>query len=247
MRPYESPPGPAGPGFVLQRLEVSGQRMACVVYTPENRAGARPPAILFLHGRGECGDDGWKHVRNSSIAQAVMAAPDRWPFVIVMPQKPDGDAQWEDFDAIVMALLDAAIREHGVDPARVYLTGLSQGGHGTWKFAAVHPNRFAAIAPICGYINPDFRNAPPDAAEAAEIAARLDAMPVWCFHGRADDIVPAAHSEAMMRAIRARRGAQGACEAPEAKLTIYPGVKHNAWDEAYAEPELPGWLLRFRR
>ncbi len=234
--------GGARPGLTLHRIQSSSESLAYVVYTPEH-APTPTPVILFLHGRGECGSDGWKHPRISTIMTDVMKSPDRWPFVIVMPQKPDTDKQWEHYDALVMQALERTIREQNLDRRRVYLTGLSQGGHGTWMFAAAHPDIFAAVAPICGYLDlREFRSG----TTPAELAAKIDDVPVWCFHGDADNIVPASQSTVIMESLRAHR-TLGDAGGSDTRFTVYKGVGHNAWDNAYAEPELPAWLLARRR
>jgi predicted peptidase len=158
---------------------------------------------------------------------AVMRDCDRWPFLIVMPQKPDSEKAWEHYDGAVMAMLEAARKQHRGDPARTYLTGLSQGGHGTWTIAAAHPDAFAAIAPICGY------------GDAAAIAPKVKDIPTWCFHGEDDSVVPVKKSRDIIDAIEHAGGSP--------RFTTYPGVGHNSWDRAYGDPELSKWLLSHRR
>lgn len=219
------------PGFELRRMGEGEQALAYVVYTPEGRGDEAMPAILFLHGAGECGTDGWKHVGKSSLAESIMDDPKRWPFVVIMPQKPVLRKEWETYDATVMKILDDTISRENIDASRVYLTGLSQGGHGTWLIGATHPDRFAAIAPICGYGDPDM------------LAGPLASMPVWAFHGLADKVVPPAKTTDVTKVLRDRRGKDGA----ELKETLYPGVGHNSWENAFAEKELPGWFLKHAR
>jgi len=145
------------------------------------------------------------------------------PFILVCPQCPRD--QWWDND-VLNALLDEIIARHPVDTECVYLTGISMGGFGTWSLAIEHPERFAAIAPICG-------GGPP------YVAHRLERTPVWAFHGARDDIVPLQESERMVEAVRAAGG--------DAKLTIYPEAGHNSWTETYKNPELYEWFLGHRR
>ena len=113
-----------------------------------------------------------------------------------------------------------------MDPRRVYLTGISLGGFGAWMIPPRRPGLFAAVVPVCGGGDP------------AEAPALVD-LPIWAFHGGADPVVPARHSERMAAAVRAAGGAP--------RLTIYAGVGHASWEQAYAEPELPQWLLSKRR
>jgi predicted peptidase len=216
------------PGFELRRMGEGEQALAYVVYTPEGRGDEAMPAILFLHGAGECGTDGWKQVAHSSIAQSIMDDPKRWPFVVIMPQKPVLKKEWETYDATVMKILDDTIARENIDRSRVYLTGLSQGGHGTWVIGATHPERFAAMAPICGYGDPDM------------LAGPLTSMAVWAFHGLADKVVAPSQTKNITKVLRDRRGKDGA----ELKESLYPGVGHNSWESAFAEKELPGWFLK---
>lgn len=186
------------------------------------RSDARWPLILFLHGSGE---------RGSDIARVKVHGPpmiaDRdaaFPFILVSPQLP-ADEDWD--LAKLDAILDHALATLPVDPARIYLTGLSRGGHATWRWGAAEPERFAALAPVAG------RGDPATACALAE-------TPVWAFHGDRDDTVTPEGSFAMARAIRA-------CGGQQARLTVYPDLGHNAWDPAYDDPALYLWLLRHRR
>lgn len=213
---------------------------------PDLKAG--PPAIVFLHGRGECGDDGVRSIA-VGLPAAAIADPARWPFLILVPQKPGFDETWESHEQYVLACIEWLIQAGGADRSRVYLTGLSQGGAGTWAIAARHPGLFAAIAPVCGFAH---REAPRasgvgfgDDAQRADIARRLaDArMPIWAFHGEKDDVVPPAHTRMMMQAIESAGGGD------LAKVTYFDDANHNAWDPAYRDhgAELAAWLLSHRR
>ena len=210
-------------GFLDRTIEVAGKTLRYVVYVPPGYDPAkRWPTIMFLHGHGECGSDGLKQV-GQGIGRAVMNNRDRWPFIVIFPQKPEFDKQWEEFDAYVMATLAATDKEFSTDPTRTYLTGLSQGGHGTWMLGAAHSQRWAALVPICGYGEPD------------AIAPKVKGLPIRCYHGGADSVVKPEQSRRIVDALKALGAA------PE--YTEYEGVNHNSWDRAYAEPELPTWLL----
>ncbi len=175
------------------------------IYVPPGYDAARPwPAVIFLHGRDECGTDGLKQVE-VGLGPALRRAPSQWPFVAILPVKAD----------------------YRIDEDRLYLTGVSQGGNGTWAFAASRPDLFAAIAPICGYGDP------------SRFVGPLKGMPIWCFHGEADDIVPLEATARIVRALEA------AGEAP--RFTRYPGVGHISWDKAYQEEPLPEWFLQHTR
>jgi len=209
------------PGFVEKQL--AGRKY--VVFVPgEYSARQSWPAIMFLHGKGERGTDGRLQCTvGLGPAIADYEREGRFPFVAIFPQAIDfGRAD----DDLTMAILDKSLSEYRIDPDRVYLTGLSMGGAGTWRLAARHPDRFAAIAPVCGRTDP-------------RLAGNLRHMPVWCFHGDADPVIPVEESRRMIAALR-KLGAA-------ARYTEYPGVTHNSWDAAYGTRELYTWFLEHRR
>ena len=182
------------------------------------------PLVLFLHGAGERGND-LSLVKRHGIPKLVEGGK-HLPFIAVSPQCPE-HSTWSMESHDVMALLDEVIRSHAVDASRVYLTGLSLGGYGTWHLATLYPHRFAAIAPICGggfwmYGFP-------------ERVSVLKDVPVWAFHGAKDPAVPLEESVKMVRALRE-------CGA-EVRFTVYPDAKHDSWTETYENPELYEWLL----
>lgn len=230
-------------GFIFKSISEGGREYPYTVYVPRAYTGDEPmPMVLFLHGRGECGTDGSRQIY-VGLGEKLMWDPERWPFIVIMPQKPDYDSLWPDHERALMAMMDRTMAEYRVDGSRVYLTGLSQGGHGTWNVAARNVERFAAIAPVCGFVGP-FRGDGVEAitsetAAVQELAGRLAGMPVWIFHGEADNVVPASHSTAMHEALKAA----GA----DVKYSLYPGVNHNSWQAAYGEEELPKWLLSHSR
>jgi dienelactone hydrolase len=196
------------------------------------------PVVLFLHGAGERGDDNRAQLRWLAERFAAPAAQRRWPCVLVLPQCPASEqwvaGDWRRPDAArqdaaptralraAMQALDVVSQGSGVDPARVLVTGLSMGGFGTIDAATRWPERFAAALPICGGGDP-------------ATAARLVAMPVWLWHGADDPVVPVAWSRRFAAALRA-------VEAP-VRYDELPGVKHNAWSDAYGGGEALDWLL----
>ena len=182
---------------------------------------ARYPLILFLHGSNGSRPDVNKEARND-IAAFADAHPD-FPFILVTPACRWKE-QWSSDD--LGELLDDVAKRYRIDPDRVYLTGLSLGGFGTWSLAAAQGERFAAIVPICG------------GGDTAD-AERLKALPTWIFHGEADANVPVARSMEMEAALTKAGG--------KPKLTVYPGVKHNSWTQTYSNPDLYAWLLEQRR
>ena len=181
------------------------------------------PLMLFLHGAGERGSDLQK-VKVHGPPKIVENQKD-FPFIVVSPQCPTGD-WWDEKLDVLTNLLDDVIARYDVDTDRVYLTGLSMGGYGTWALASKYPERFAAVAPICG-------------GGKRFMAYRLKDMPVWAFHGAKDSVVPLEESEEMVKAINARGG--------DAKLTIYPDAGHDSWTKSYDNQELYDWLLQHRR
>ena len=209
-------------GFLLKSVLVRGQERRYVVYVPPGYDPAEPtPTILFLHGMGESGTDGVKQIA-IGLGMSVLRDVDRWPFIIIFPQKRTAEALWDTEDAHLTAVLNKTRRELNVDESRIYLTGLSQGGHGTWAIAARHPETFVAIAPICGW-------------GEKWMAKKLADTPAWIFHGDADNVVTPMGSTGMADFLRAAGGSP--------KLTMYPGVGHNSWDKAYGEEDLPEWFL----
>ena len=234
---------PQETGFLNRRIEMHGVSYRFQVYLPEEfrRDDRKPwPILLFLHGRGERGAEGmWQ--TQIGLPMALRDHPERWPFVVVLPQCPFPNF-WTDPEmmALAMAELDMEQAEFHTDPDRTYLTGLSMGGYGAWEIAKANPHRWAAIAIASGGI---FWSYAPErwqesATLPAEYASALGRTPVWLFHGSDDPVVPVKESELMFAALKAGSG--------HVRLWIYQGLKHDAWTRAYNEPELPHWLLTHR-
>jgi len=178
-----------------------------LLYLPpdyDKDANDKWPLIMFLHGAGERGNNievVKKHGPPKMIAQGKS-----FDFIIVSPQCPN-DTWWPEHTEVLINLLDEVEKKYRVDTDRVYLTGLSMGGFGTWALASRHYRRFAAIAPICG-------------GGERYAAARLRNIGVWAFHGEKDHVVSVDKSKEMVEAINARGG--------NAKLTIYPDAEHDS-------------------
>ncbi len=194
------------------------------------RAEKRWPLILFLHGAGERGTDIWK-VATHGPGKFAGAHPD-FPFILVSPQCPERQI-WS-ADAL-LGLLDEVTAKYVVDTSRVYLTGLSMGGYGTWDLGLTHPEKFAAIVPICGG----------GQMIAVLLSSRdngqaLKSLGVWAFHGTKDPVVPLEESQRMVDALK-KAGVD------DVKLTVYPEAGHDAWTETYKNPELYDWLLQHER
>ena len=233
--------------FVERSVTVEGAAHRYQVFVPARtlRSGAAP-TILFLHGTGERGSDGDKPTR-VGLGPYLRAHADTFPAIAVFPQAPDG-RDWNGVAAqIAFAALDAATEEFNGDRDRSYLTGLSMGGYGTWELALMQPQRFAALAPVCGgltapreerdlVVTPLQGEADPPAA----LAQRLKHLPVWIFHGAKDDVVPQRESREISIALKAI----GA----DVRYTEFPDANHNSWDAAYSQtPELWPWLFTQRR
>jgi predicted peptidase len=232
-------------GFLDRVVTVSHQDYRYQVYVPRAyRPEDRWPVILFLHGAGERGEDGLLQTV-VGLGDAIRRDPARFPALVVFPQAPH-DSLWAGLPAeAAMSALDAVMAEFSADPDRVYLTGISMGGNGSWYLAYRHPDRFAAVVPICGWVgaHPRFPAAAvvpeADGEPFAALARRLAGVPVWIFHGDADPAVPVDQS----------RRAAAALEAAGADVTYteLPGVGHNSWDPAYRSEELSRWLFQQRR
>ncbi|MFO7321828.1 MAG: prolyl oligopeptidase family serine peptidase [Chloroflexota bacterium] len=214
----------------LEKQITKRVRLNYLLHVPDS-ASENPaqkwPLILFLHGAGERGDDP-DMVRAHGLPKILDTQPD-FPFIVVSPQCPANTHWGHHLDAL-MALLDEVQTTYPVDADRVYLTGLSMGGMGTWALAAAYPDRFAAIAPVCGsrawFIG-----------DPAQICVLKD-VPVWAFHGALDLIVPLADAVPLVVALRDCGG--------DVRLTVYEDVGHDSWNRAYATPELYDWFLSHR-
>lgn len=226
-------------GLLFRQITLQGQTHKYAVFIPWSYNPAKPnPTIVFLHGSGECGSDGQKQAV-VGLGNNAMFRPTQYPFVIIFPQKPDQDQEWEYYDDLVMATLDATRKEFVCDASRTYLTGLSQGGHGTWTIGSLHPDVWAALAPVCSYGSP--RRQPTQGVDTSDatVAAKVKHLPIWAFHGAKDDVVPMQGVQSLIAAVKAAQ-TQGD---PEPKLTIFPDANHNAWDPAYGGENLGDWLL----
>jgi predicted peptidase len=215
-------PGPAQDGEVFEKVTEGGS-YRYLLYLPEGYGKEERlwPTIVFLHGIGNRGDDLDK-VKTSGIPK-VVERDKRFDFVLFAPQCPKGE--WWSSDLLIK-LVDEAATKYSVDTNRIYLTGLSMGGFGTWSLGCAYPERFAAIAPICGGGEPDK-------------ACRLKDVPVWAFHGAKDEKVPLVKSQEMVEAVKACGGG--------AKLTVYPEAEHDSWTQTYDNPELYDWFLSHRK
>jgi predicted peptidase len=220
-------------GFVDKTFKNDdGTTSPYVVFVPRGYDGTKEyPVILFLHGAGETKNPNAKKEGKMpvevGIGPAIKKREKDFPFIVVIP-RAEGFG-WTAASANgkrALAMLDEVMKEYKVDPKRQYLTGLSMGGMGTWSIAIAHPDRFAAIVPICGRGD-------------TSAAGKIKDLPCWCFHGDADTAVKVEGSRDMIDAIKKAGG--------KPKYTEYPGVGHNSWDKAYATDELYTWLLEHKK
>jgi predicted peptidase len=229
------------PELIDLSTNIDEQRYPCAVII--NKAARKAgPAILFLHGYGECGTDN-KLQRTVGLPKHALENPERWPFVFIVPQKPIHNSEWEDHEHALIHFLDTAAEQGLYDPDRLAITGLSQGGHGTMTIAQKYPDRFRAAAPVCGYLRPVFteqreRIEHPEASktlpEFIAAAKKLESIPMWFWHGDSDSIVPVSESRAMHSALKAINAST--------RYSELPNVDHNAWDAAYTDRDLAEWF-----
>lgn len=226
--------------FVLRSVRVEGvERRYQVWVPPDYQASRRWPAILFLHGAGERGDDGEQQTK-VGLGAALRDGTVDVPAIIVFPQCPSKD-RWagELGQEIAMAALDQTEREFSIDRRRVSLTGLSMGGAGVWVLAVRHPRRWSALAPVCGYVHrpPSVPGIDAPSTEPfTKFALRLPHVPIWIFHGSDDPVVPVTESRSMAAALGVRAG-----------YTEFAHTGHNAWDSAYRTTHVVQWLVEQRR
>jgi len=202
------------------------RKLEYLVYLPKDydgQKGQQWPLLLFLHGAGEWGNK-INRVKRRALPRLIEQGQD-FPFIVVAPQCPSGYWWTEKLDALT-SMLDEVESKYAVDPERIYLTGVSMGGFGTWALACQHPERFAAIAPICGGGDWD-------------LAYRLKGVPVWAFHGAKDPAVALEESTEMVDALKRADG--------DVQLTVYPEGEHDSWTVTYNNPELYEWLLSRRK
>ncbi|MFO1512634.1 MAG: alpha/beta hydrolase-fold protein [Verrucomicrobiota bacterium] len=214
---------------VFSPAKAKGEGLGYLLYLPtgyQTEPQRHWPLVLFLHGSGE---------RGTNVSVVAVHGPPKlvnqgrdFPFILVSPQCPP-KREWS--DKALLGLLDEIERQCRVDTNRVYLTGLSMGGYGTWNLGLKHPERFAALVPICGGGNPKIL----EQAGAAQAKA-IRSLPIRAFHGVKDPTVPVAESERMVDALK-----KFGC--PEVSLMKYPELGHDCWTVTYDNPELFDWLL----
>ena len=229
-------------GFLDRWVSVDDTTYHFQVYLPSDYTPTESwPVILSLHGAGERGSEGLKQT-HVGLGRAIRFHPERWPAVVVFPQLPEG-ANWNaSTEGIGMRALESTLSEFSTDPDRVYLTGLSMGGYGSLYLATRHPDRFAAVVPICPTIGngdryPYLVGSNPESV-LNDVAETLTNQHLWIFHGEEDPVFPAGISRQLISTL----DSLGA----DARFTGFPDTGHNSWDPAYDSAELPVWLFQQR-
>lgn len=184
------------------------------------------PLVLFLHGKGERGKDIEK-VRNVGLPK--ISETQNLPFIMIAPQCPDSIPRyhnWLCFLDELKVLIEYIVDIYNVDKQRIYITGLSMGGFGTWEMIQQYPNLFAAAIPICG-------------GGSTELIKNAKDIPIWTFHGAKDDVIDIAETERMVDALERIDG--------NISFTVYPEDGHNSWEKTYNNPKVYEWLLQQRK
>lgn len=209
-----------------EKETVSVENLQYYLYFPkeyEETANEKFPLLLFLHGGGEAG--GTLEDLKTNGPPKLLAEGKEFPFLILAPQNPYKRKWWN--TRAVMQLLDTIIETNRVDIDRIYLTGLSRGGSAAWELAVQYPDKFAALAVVCGMTPVPY---------AAWINKKL---PIWVFHGTEDKSIPISESEDMVTKLKEM--------GYDVTFTRYEGVGHNAWVRAYNTEELYEWLMKQKR
>lgn len=212
---------------IVEKTMTRQLKLPFSLYLPadyEDGPNTKWPVVFFLHGAGERGNDLALVQKHGPVRQICEGK--EFLFILVVPQCPENltwDRSLDELDALLATIMET----YRVDTERIYVTGLSMGGYGTWHWGARHPRAFAAMAPICGGTMP--------LMGFPERIAILKDVPIWVFHGEDDQVIPIERSKELVRVLRK-------LEAP-VRFTSYAGVGHNSWDLAYGEQELFPWLL----
>ena len=219
-----------------------GESLSYRFLKPEKiQSGKTYPLVLLLHGAGERGADNVAQLRHGASEFAKSKNRKEYPSFVVVPQCPT-DRKWVEVDwgqpshtmpktasvplTLAFELVEKLVAELPVDKSRLYITGLSMGGFGTWDAIQRRPDFFAAAIPICG------------GGDTAE-APKLTKLPIWAFHGDHDGVVQPRRTTDMIAAIRKAGGTP--------KMTIYPGVDHDSWTATYSDPAVLAWLFAQKR
>jgi predicted peptidase len=194
-----------------------------LLFTPEITSGKKYPLVIFLHGAGERGNDNKSQLKHGARVFTTAENQAKRPCFVIAPQCPK-DQWWSGKNLEdVITIVEKFAKDPRVDTSRIYITGLSMGGFGTWSIIAQRPKLFAAAIPICGGGNP---------ADAKTIKH----IPIRAYHGDADKVVTPDKSQSMIDALKSFR-------AKDATLTLYPNVGHDSWTQTYVDPSVMAWLF----
>lgn len=202
------------------------EKLEYYLYYPENYESESQkefPILLFLHGGGDSGDS-LASIKRSGPPKMIVDGK-QFPFLILAPQNPNPKKWWN--TRAVNQLLDSIVENNRIDEKRIYLTGLSRGGGAAWEMAVQYPEKFAAMAVVCGMTPLPY-------------AAWIDKnMPIWVFHGEDDESIPISESVTMVDRLKGM--------GYNVEFTRYPGVGHNSWIKAYKTEELYDWFMEQER
>jgi predicted peptidase len=233
-QPPSASEAPPATGFLYKTVKIDGQTCAYCVFVPPDYTPERAwPVILFLHGSGERGEDGFLQT-DVGIGRALRRHRHLIPAIVVMPQCRPNQIWAGPMAQLALRCVEETSREYHLDPQRLYLTGLSLGAHGALHLAAEHPDRFAAIISVCG-----FAELGQSTGLASRLARRLTGVPVWFFHGQQDTNVPVIKSRELVAAFRQAGG--------QVQYTEYPDGDHCIWDRVYDSREVWNWLFEQKR
>ena len=231
--------GQDGPSKLFDKLLYTSDKdtLPYRLLKPENAASKKFPLVIFLHGAGERGNDNEVHIKHIMEVFGNPENRQKYPSYVLAPQCP-ANIMWASHTsqnnrlvmkqtptrpmALLISLIEKIEKDFSIDPNRIYVTGLSMGGYGTWDLLARFPQKFAAAVPICGGGDP-------------ATAGSFRHVPIWAFHGTLDRIVPATQSRIMIKALQDAGGAPG--------YTEYPDIGHDSWTNAYRDPYLLPWLF----
>jgi predicted peptidase len=222
--------------------DADGKKLPYRLLTPPNYdPKAKYPLVVFLHGAGERGDDNQKQLVHGVPEFLTKENREKYPCFLVAPQCPEG-AKWVEVDwsadshvmpkesseplRLTFGLIDALQKDYSIDPKRIYITGLSMGGFGTWDAIARKPDLFAAAVPVCGGAD-------------EKTAERIAKLPIWAFHGAKDGAVKPSRSRNMIAALKKAGG--------DPKYTEYPDEGHASWVPAYKDADMLKWLFAQKR
>lgn len=221
-------PGTTEKAFQAEVRDSEGYNF--LLFMPENesqKVEGKYPTILFLHGIGERGND--LQILKKEGLPKILDGDKNFPFIVISPQCPS-TTEWyytnEDNVRALNSMLDDAVKRFPIDTNRIYITGLSMGGIGTWYFAIKSPHRFAAMAPIA------FRGDGWSPCPANKI-------PAWAFHGERDNIIPVSSAQSIVNQFKECGG--------KIDFTIYPDLSHDCWTRTYNNPELYTWFLKHNK